>query len=195
MNRYINAKIAQAVNTALAALDPDTYGHSQRVQRISADIGALIGLDKTELAHLTLGSLLHDVGKQDVPPEILQKPGKLAEDEWEVIRSHPVQGWEFAGAINLHSSVREIILNHHLWYNGQGGYPGQFNGARPSILAQITTVADVLDAMTNDRPYRAALSIEVSLNYLQEKSGSQFGPRVVDCVLENSDRICSILCI
>lgn len=189
MNRPADIDIAQTVANALNSLDLDTLGHSHRVQILTTNIGMLMGLTSIELRNLSLGALLHDVGKQEVPQKILQKPGKLNEEEWEVIRNHPFYGWEFAKAAKLDPKIREIILNHHLWYNGQGGYPGEFNGMRPSLLAQITTVSDVLDAMTNDRPYRESLSLETSVDYLQEQSGRQFCPDVVETILENLDQI------
>lgn len=193
MDRLKYAEVVDAVTTALAGLDQDTYCHSQRVQRLAVRIGIIMGLNSEELTRLSLGSLLHDVGKQHIPPEILQKEGKLDQEEWKVVKHHPIHGWEYANASRLDQAVKEIILHHHLWYDGQGGYPGKLNGVSPSLLAQITTVADVVDAMTQDRPYRKALSIETSLDYLQEKSGSQFGPDVVESVLQNLNQIRSII--
>ncbi len=184
---------ASALAGALAGLDRNTYRHSQRVQRLAVMIGKIMGLTQGELTTLSLGSLLHDVGKKYVPREILLKETTLAQEEWEVIELHPVYGWEYANAVNLGQVTQEIILHHHLWFDGQGGYPGHEEPVCPSLLAQITTVADVVDAMTQDRPYRRALSVETSLDYLQEKSGSQFGPDVVEIVIQNLAEIVSVM--
>lgn len=193
MDRPKDKVVASALISGLAGLDHDTFRHSKRVQRLAVKIGRIMGLSRVEMTSLSLGSLLHDVGKQHIPQRILIKETTLDQDEWEAIERHPVYGWEYANSAKLDQPIQEIILHHHLWFDGQGGYPDQSGMKRPSLLAQITTVADVVDAMTQDRPYRRALSVETSLDYLREKSGSQFGPAVVSCVNKNLSQVRAVI--
>jgi HD-GYP domain-containing protein (c-di-GMP phosphodiesterase class II) len=129
------------------------------------------------LNQLSLGALLHDVGKQFVPPEILKKETLLTKREWEEMEMHPIYGYECVESLVLDDAVKEIILGHHLWANGKGGYPQTL--ASPCLLSQITAVADVVDAMTSDRPYRPALSISTCLDYLEEYIDTKFNRDVV----------------
>ena len=190
MNNKLRTTWANA--SALVGLDPATLRHCQRVQHLALFIGENLGLTSSELATLSLGSLLHDVGKKQVPRDILLKDTALTEEDWRVIQEHPVHGWEYAKENTLDEGVQEIILHHHLWFNGTGGYP-EDNGARPSSLAQIASVADVVDAMTQDRPYRRALSLDASLDFLEAESGAQFCPVVVDAVRRNQRQIRNFL--
>lgn len=163
---------------ALANLDLGSFSHSKRVQTIALRIGKELGLTYQELAHLELGSLLHDVGKQYIPLAILEKKSPLTPSEWELIRMHPTMGWRAMETTDLDETVKCIILGHHLWANGQGGYPRTEN-LKPCMLTQITTVADVVDAMTSARPYREALQIGQCIEYLDAHAGVQFNPEVV----------------
>lgn len=182
-------KIASAATSALAGLDRCTLGHSHRVQRLGLLIGKSLGLGSRELTTLSLGALLHDVGKQHIPQTILTKPDALLPEEWTIIQQHPVYGYSYAKNSELATEIKEIILHHHLWYNGQGGYPTSDQQSRPSLLAQITTVADVVDAMTQDRPYRKALSINSTIAYLEEKRGTQFNPDLVNYLITKSHEV------
>lgn len=186
-------KIASAITSALAGLDPCTLAHSHRVQRICLMIGKNMGLSSKELTTLSLGSLLHDVGKQYIPQAILMKKEALLAEEWTVIQQHPLYGYDYAKNAELHGEIEAIILHHHLWFNGQGGYPHNGSEVRPSLLTQITTVADVVDAMTQDRPYREALTLKSSLAYLEEKSGTQFSPDVVRCLTAHGQEIADLI--
>ncbi len=181
--------MTESLACTLASLDPSTRGHCQRVQRLSRFIGKDLGLSSSELMLLALGSLLHDVGKKYVPQGILLKETSLSTDDWMEIQQHPVYGWEYARENVLNQEVQEIILHHHLWFDGRGGYPSADPGVRPSHLTQIASVADVVDAMTQDRPYRKALSLDVSLDFLNENSGTQFCPAVVKSVLQNLSQV------
>ncbi|HHT68992.1 MAG TPA: HD domain-containing phosphohydrolase [Limnochordia bacterium] len=173
----------------IVMLDQATYNHSVRVQKLALALGSSLGLDKSQLASLSTGALLHDLGKHKIPADILFKPEGLTRDEREVMENHPVFGWEITKHFDLEPAIAEIVLHHHLWYNGQGGYPHINSEDRPSLLAQITTVADVIDAMTEDRPYRKGLSIQTSFDFLLEGSGSRFNPALVDCALHTLDHM------
>ncbi|NMB20237.1 MAG: HD domain-containing protein [Firmicutes bacterium] len=174
---------------ALTGLEPATLRHCQRVRTLSLVIGENLGLSSSELTTLSLGSLLHDIGKKQIPRDILLKSTPLTEEEWKTIQQHPVDGYEYARRHTLPHSVQEIILHHHLWYDGSGGYPEHDDDARPSCLTQIASVADVVDAMTQDRPYRRALGLDSSLDFLAEQSGTQFSPVVVESVERNLNQI------
>ncbi|HBN95216.1 MAG TPA: hypothetical protein DDZ66_02860 [Firmicutes bacterium] len=191
MNNKLRTTWARA--SALVGLDPATLRHSQRVQRLSLVLGENLGLSSAELNTLSLGSLLHDVGKKHIPRAILLKEEPLSVEDWKAIQQHPVSGWEYVKKSVLDERVREIILHHHLWFDGQGGYPESSKGVRPSFLTQIASVADVVDAMTQDRPYRRALSLDTSLDFLAEKSGTQFCPSVVEAVHKNLNQIIKLV--
>lgn len=178
---------------ALAGLDHATLRHSHRVQKLSLVLGEHLGLSSSELDTLAVGSLLHDVGKKHIPRAILQKEEPLSGDDWFVIKQHPLSGWESVKDSPLDDAAREIILHHHLWYNGRGGYPESCQGLKPSFLTQIASVADVVDAMTQDRPYRRALSLDESLDFLAEKSGTQFCPLVLEAVYKNLSQIMGLV--
>lgn len=191
MNHKLRTTWARA--SALVGLDPATLRHSQRVQRLSLVIGENLGLSSTELNTLSLGSLLHDVGKKYIPRDILMKEAPLSVGDWMAIQQHPVSGWEYVKENVRDEGAWEIILHHHLWFDGQGGYPESRKGIKPSLLTRITSVADVVDAMTQDRPYRRALSFEASLDFLAAKSGTQFCPNVVETVNKNLSQIMKLV--
>lgn len=169
----------EALVEAIAELDQSTFEHCKRVQTLALTLGERMGLTPSELSHLGLGALLHDIGKRSIPVEILGKREPLTPEEWEIIQMHPQFGYELATSIGLSNEVKQIILCHHLWANGQGDYPQGLGGLKPCILTQITTVADVVDAMTSHRPYRPALSMSSCIEYLEENIGRQFNGEVV----------------
>ena len=177
------AKVIDTVIPVIVGLDQETYYHSVRVQKLAVALGRRLGLHSQELETLSLGALLHDVGKQKIPDHILHKPERLTDQEWEVMEGHAALGWKMVSQLALDRNTSEIVLHHHLWYNGQGGYPRANSGSFPSPLAQITTVADVIDAMSEDRAYRQGLSLQASLDFLLERSGRQFSPEVVNCAI------------
>ena len=191
MNKKLQTISAQ-LSTSLE-LEPDTLHHCQRVRTLSLAIGENLGLTSSELTSLACGSLLHDIGKKRIPREIVLKPTSLTEEEWETMKQHPIHGWEYAKEQILAEDIQEIILHHHLWYDGSGGYPRNGHPRRPGYLTQIVSVADVVDAMIHDRPYRRALSFDTSLDFLAEQSGTQFAPVVVESVERNHKQFRKLL--
>ncbi len=163
----------------LANLDNETLGHCCRVQVLAVSLGEELQLSSTEIANLRLGSLLHDIGKKDIPEAVLSKETPLTAEEWQLIQGHPVFGWSSVLTVGLDEVVEQIILGHHLWANGCGGYPSWLNDFGPCLLTHITSVADVADAITSDRPYRPALSVTACLEYLEQNAGTKFNPEVV----------------
>ena len=168
-----------ALVAIIAELDDETFEHSRRVQSLALTLGKRMGLLSTELTQLGQGAFLHDIGKKFVPDRILRKKTALTHEEWQIIKMHPKFGYECAEAIGLSDTVKGIILGHHQWADGQGGYPQGAGLSKPCLLTQITTVADVVDAMTSNRPYRQALSMPSCIEYLEENAGTMFNREVV----------------
>ncbi|MGI6673974.1 MAG: HD-GYP domain-containing protein [Limnochordia bacterium] len=160
-------------------LDQETMVHCRRVEFLVLTIGKLMELTSAELSQLSLGAYIHDVGKKCVPEAILKKKGPLTPQEWDIIEMHPKWGYDVAASLGLSETAKRIVLEHHLWANGQGGYPQELIGTKPSLLTQITTVADVFDAMINHRPYRSALSTVSAMEYLTGNVGTRFNEDVV----------------
>jgi putative nucleotidyltransferase with HDIG domain len=161
---------------------PWTAGHSERVTDLAMDIGRELGLPPDEIDLLHRGGLLHDIGKLGVPPSILDKPGKLTEEEFAVIRRHPSKGGEILEPIPNLQKVIPLVAQHHERFDGKG-YPNGLSGESISLHARILAVADVCDALFTDRPYRPGWSREKVLAYTRENAGQQFDPEVVGAFL------------
>jgi putative nucleotidyltransferase with HDIG domain len=158
---------------------PWTAGHSERVTNLAIDLGRELGLHPDEIDLLRRGGLLHDIGKVGVPPSILDKPGKLTEEEFAVIKKHPSKGAEILEPIPNLQKVIPIVVQHHERFDGKG-YPNGLSGEYISLHARILALADVVDALISDRPYRPGWSREKVLVYTRENAGQQFDPEVVD---------------
>jgi putative nucleotidyltransferase with HDIG domain len=156
-----------------------TAGHSERVTNLAMDLGRELGLPPDEIDLLHRGGLLHDIGKVGVPPSILDKPGKLTEEEFAVIKIHPYKGAEILEPIPNLQKVIPIVFQHHERFDGKG-YPNGLSGEYISLHARILALADVVDALISDRPYRPGWSREKVLAYTRENSGLQFDPSVVE---------------
>jgi len=175
--------IFRALAQTIELKDCYTKGHCDRVVNNSLAIGRRLGMSMEALTHLEHGALLHDCGKIGIPEAILNFPGQLDNEQFEVVRSHPGWGADVARAAGLHKSVVNIILYHHEKYNGQG-YPTGLAGEDIPLEARIVTIADVYDAMTSDRPYLKAMQPEVALRDLMSLSGKALDPYLVDLFLE-----------
>ena len=169
--------------------DPYTSGHQERVARLAVAIAREMGLDKDTMEGLRIASLVHDIGKLRVPMEILSKPGHLAPMEMELIKEHSRAGAEIIGEIRFFHPVEEIIYQHHERIDGSG-YPQRLKGDDILIEARILAVADVVEAMVANRPYRPALGIDLALEEIKACSGTMFDPEVVKacCGLFESGR-------
>lgn len=168
-----------ALSTALDSRDTETVGHSQRVVSYVSAIAGQLGLIDDELPGLLNGALLHDVGKIGVPDAILRKQGPLTMDEWAIMRRHPEDGYRMLRHIGFLSNALPVVLHHHERYDGTG-YPDGLTGEEIPLAARIFAVADAFDAMTSQRPYRRAHSVESARLELRRCSGTQFDPEVVD---------------
>jgi putative nucleotidyltransferase with HDIG domain len=169
--------------TALDFRDNETQGHSLRVVEYTIRIAESMGIVEPEMGWIRRGALLHDVGKIGVPDAILRKPGKLSDDEWLEMRKHPEHGYEMLRHIRFLAPALDIVLCHQERYDGSG-YPRGLKGEDIPLGARIFAVVDCFDAMTSDRPYRAALPIEAARDEIRRFSGSQFDPEVATAFLE-----------
>lgn len=145
---------------------------------MGAELGKRIGLNDVQQSDLSLLCLLHDIGKIGVPLEILNKPGKLTPEEWDVLRSHSVKGYQIAKSSSELSGIADMILHHHERWDG-GGYPDGLTRESIPLLSRVIAVVDAYDAMVNNRSYRPALTQETALNELKRCAGSQFDPSIV----------------
>ena len=167
-----------ALARAVDAKSPWTAGHSERVTALSVEIGRAMGLAEEELAVLHRGGLLHDLGKIGIPGAILDKQGKLTDQEFTVIKGHPEKGVRILEPIPAFREILPVVAQHHEWVNGRG-YPHGLAGDDICRGARILAVADVYEALTADRPYRAGWHPHRALSLLEENSGVQFDPEVV----------------
>ncbi len=172
----------EALVTALDAREHETRAHSQRVREYTLTLARRLGLDNEEMIQVGRGALLHDVGKIGVRDSILLKPDKLNEEEWEEMKRHPRIGYDILQSIGFLSSAAEIVLCHQERWDGNG-YPGGLAGKDIPLGARIFAVADTLDAMTSDRPYRKALAFDTALREIRACSGTQFDPEIAEAFL------------
>lgn len=158
--------------------DPYTKGHCDRVARYSVNLAKSMDLDSELLLEIKHGSWLHDCGKIGVPESILNFPGKLSEEEMEVVKQHPIWGAEVANLAHMSTTVTNIILYHHEQYNGNG-YPLGLKGDNIPIEAQIVAIADVFDALYSERPYRKAFNFNKVISIMHEMA-AHFDPKLME---------------
>jgi len=163
---------------ALELKDRDTERHSKKVVNYTLEIARKLGLSEEEISHIRRGALLHDIGKMAIPDHILNKPGKLTDEEWEIMMQHPVYAYTFLSNIDYLRSALDIPRYHHERWDGTG-YPFGLVGEEIPLSARIFSVVDVWDALNSDRPYRKAWSAEKTTAYLQEQAGKLFDPDIV----------------
>jgi putative nucleotidyltransferase with HDIG domain len=172
-----------AVVTAADARDHETTGHSFRVALYAVALARRLGIDGEHLKAIEWGALLHDVGKMVVPDAVLRKVGPLTEDEWYIMKQHPVWGADMLAEVSfLQSAAIELIFSHHERWDGRG-YPRRLAGEAIPLSARIFAVVDTYDAITSDRPYRRARGHQAALAELERVAGQQLDPRVVEAFL------------
>jgi HD-GYP domain-containing protein (c-di-GMP phosphodiesterase class II) len=167
---------------ALDLRDQETEGHSQRVTTMTVRLAQAVGFVEGEQVAIRRGALLHDIGKLGIPDSILLKPGPLAEDEWEVMRRHPVYAYEMLSPIAYLRDSLDIPYCHHEKWDGTG-YPRGLRGGGIPLTARLFAVVDVWDALSSDRPYRTAWSAARVRDHLREQAGLHFDPDVVSVFL------------
>lgn len=169
----------EALATALDAREHDTDSHSGRVAELAVRVGNYIGLAEDEIRILREAARLHDVGKIGIPDHVLLKPGPLDERERRLMQRHAEIGSEIVSRIPSLRAAAELILCHHERFDGTG-YPRQLKDKEIPLAAKVFSVADVYDALTNDRPYRSALTQQQALAFIKEQSGKAFDPDIVE---------------
>ncbi|MGC9109562.1 MAG: HD domain-containing phosphohydrolase [Caldimicrobium sp.] len=173
--------------------DEHTGYHIQRVSHYCVAIGTYLGLDNEALEVLKYASPLHDIGKLGIPDAILLKPGALTKEEWEIMKLHTIIGAQILSGSKIRylKAAEKIALYHHEKWDGTG-YPEGLKGEKIPLFARITAIADVFDALTTDRPYRKALSVEDALQIIKNERGSHFDPQIVDIFFKIKEEILSI---
>ncbi len=175
--------IIKTLSITVANKDPYTAGHQRRVAGLSMAIGRELALDENHLQEIRVAALLHDIGKIFIPAEILNKPGDLKPIEFELIKQHAEEGYNTLKNIEFPWPIAEIVFQHHERCDGSG-YPRELTHAQILPAARIISVADVVEAITSMRPYRAALGIDVAIEEIKKYKGSRYDPEVVDATLK-----------
>lgn len=168
---------------ALELRDKETDGHSRRVLEMTMKFSHALGINGAELQHIRRGALLHDIGKMGIPDSILQKPGELTDEEWEIMRKHPYYAYEMLSPIEYLRPALDIPYCHHEKWDGSG-YPRGLKGEEIPLAARIFALADVWDALVSERPYSEAWPAEEAKKYIQEHSGTHFDPELVKIFLQ-----------
>ena len=177
--------IEETINAFISAVeirDPYTAGHQLRVAKLSCEIGNEMHLNKMQLDAIRIAAILHDIGKIYIPNEILSKPSSLTETEFSVIKNHPLAGYDILKTIDFQMPIAKIVYQHHEKINGSG-YPQGLIGNEIMLEARIVNVADVVDAMISQRPYRSSQGIEDALEEIKTNAGILYDPEVVDICL------------
>jgi HD-GYP domain-containing protein (c-di-GMP phosphodiesterase class II) len=164
---------------AMDLRDKETEGHTQRVTDFTVRLAERMGIPAEKIVHIRRGALLHDIGKLGVPDHILLKPDKLTEEEWEMMRKHPVFAYEMLSPIEFLHPALDIPYCHHERWDGTG-YPRGLKGEQIPLAARLFAVVDVWDALRSDRPYRAAWPEDKVREHLLSLSGTHFEPRIAE---------------
>ena len=174
----------RALAEAVDAKDAYTRGHSERVAVYASRIARELNLEKTLIERVYSSGLLHDVGKIGIPDAIITKPARLTEDEYHEIKKHPEIGAKILEPVEMLSEIAPCVRHHHEWFDGSTrGYPDRLRGEQIPLPSRIILVADTVEAMTSNRPYRKVLPLTVVIDELRKYSGRQFDPKVVDAFM------------
>lgn len=180
-----------ALTSAIDAKDVYTMGHSQRVAQVAIGLGAQLGLTEREINNLSYGATLHDIGKIGIKEEVLNKPGTLSKAEFALIQTHPQIGAGILEPVGFLKDSIDVVKYHHERYDGQG-YPKGLKGEAIPFSARIVALADAWDAMTSQRAYRRALSLQEALSEIDKGAGGQFDPYMAEMFLREWEKILSL---
>jgi HD-GYP domain-containing protein (c-di-GMP phosphodiesterase class II) len=186
--RELREQTIDALSAALDVHDDDAAGHAQRVTLYALEMARRMGCSQAEIDNLERAARVHDIGKIGIPDAILLKPGRLTEEETEVMKAHVQIGYQIVSRLGFMAASAEIVLTHHERWDGDG-YPQGLRGDEIPLGTRIFTVADTLDAITSDRPYRRAAPYAVARAEIERESGHQFDPRVVQTFLSVPEEV------
>jgi len=175
--------IIQAITTTVEARDPYTAGHHRKVANLARTIANELSLPKNQIEGIRVASIIHDLGKISIPAEILSKPGRMLNIEYNLIKMHPKVGYNILKNIDFPWPIAEIVHQHHERIDGSG-YPQGLMGNDILTEAKIIGVADVVEAIASHRPYRAARGIEMALDEIEKNSGRLYVPEIVDACVQ-----------
>jgi len=186
--RELFYKTLKSISAALDAKDPYTMGHSMRVTLYSLILANELHLDDTTLEEIETAGLLHDIGKIGIPQNILRKPGKLTDEEFEVMKTHPAQGEKMIKNIKKLTIISNWLRTHHERWDGKG-YPQGLKGEDIPLSARIIALADTYDAMTSTRSYRQGLPHDVAIEEIKNCAGTQFDPKLAELFVSLQDKM------
>ena len=182
-------KLKMAMNSTIDAIshivesrDPYTSGHQRRVSALASAIAESMNMPEDQIDKVRMGSLIHDIGKIHIPSEILTKPGRLSNIEYEMMKAHPEIGYKILKAVDFIPPIAQMVYQHHERMDGSG-YPSGIHGEEILLEARIIAVADTVEAMASHRPYRPAIGLEKALDVIRENRGKLYDAQVVDSCL------------
>lgn len=175
--------IAQYLSRAKYVKTTKATTHSRRVSKLCEALGIAMGLPQSEINKLRISGLLHDIGKNSIDKRIINKPGPLTEQEWDLIKMHPTIGYRILSSSPKMKEIAKYVLYHHERFDGLG-YPIGLMQDEIPLISRIISVADAYDAMINQRSYRKTLSIDEAIQELLKNKGKQFDPDIVDIFIE-----------
>jgi HD-GYP domain-containing protein (c-di-GMP phosphodiesterase class II) len=176
-------KTIEGWSRALDLRDKETEDHTRRVTEMTVKLARQMGIPEPDLIHIQRGAVLHDIGKVSISDSILLKAGPLSEEEWRIMRRHPLIAMELLAPIAYLAPALAIPRSHHERWEG-GGYPDGLTGDQIPLAARIFTIVDVYDALTSDRPYRRAWSQAETIEFIRAQAGKQFDPNIVPVFID-----------
>jgi putative nucleotidyltransferase with HDIG domain len=179
---YIADEVIEAFLEALNQKEKELAGHNQRVAELAVRLGREMGLSEQEMTVLRRGAMLHDIGKISIPEHILNKPGKLTEEEYEIVKAHTLLGASILRHMSFMRQAAVIAESHHERWDGTG-YPHSLHGSEIPLLARISAVAGTFDALTSERSYKPAWSKAEALAFISKEAGKAYDPQVVSVLL------------
>lgn len=179
----VKSSIVESLKKALSESDFETEEHAERTKNMAIRLADKLKLSDKKKSELSLLAILHDIGKLSIPDAVLKKPGKLTDEEWEIMKTHTYKGYEIANTTPELAPIAKCILHHHERWDGRG-YPSGLAGEDIPLLSRIITLIDSHDVMTHDRPYHKAMSAEAAREEVIRCSGTQFDPKIVEVFLE-----------